>query len=1488
MVIAHALRILQAVNGGLSQRNGLDHIFGNAIANSINRAPGHNTAAAHAIVLHQPQLIQNAVEAHTIQHAVGGAGQSHQAIGLGDLQQSAGVHIQQVQGVLAGVIVQNQDIHQAVEIVVSHVSRHLGGISHTQGLASSLSGVVPVALAIGVITVDDAGVTIVVSSDEINGGRCHSSLGHIAQVDVEPVAIAAVGRDVVISVEGTGNVHNDDLTASFQTTARGSDGRSTFCDSGDHTVFVHSGNIFVGRFPSQGTNIIGQVPGQSVGGQCLLLVGAHDYLLLRKNNSGNLGGFGQRILAIEHQQAHILAVPSHRRSGVGPIGGVNGQQLAAVAVVVCPVDDAVSFAIGHGLAIVGSGGLFIGIEDVDGIALSIGNRDQLVGLQIHFVQAAVVILGGVQLAIDEGHGPRHTILAAVIPQLSQLAGEQVDGVQAAGIVFTVIGSQVHLAGGLIKGHIHHIQTDVADLSAAPDTGRHVQEVTAGIHREDVAVHILSSVQSVVLVHVAGDHGSLSGLLVDGSPAEHGIEAVVGAKILMVHLVSIQRSLIHFRIVGAGLTPGQVIDNLVAAVVTQRNSKLVAQIGDINGNGIGAVFVGSHFHVGVVLIDLSTAGVHGDDCSGVCLSEGQGDVVAIFIGGLHDLGGVQHGSGSIDVDGHLIQQHIGLSALVVDDTGDGQVDHVAIFQIGKIIHIVIGPAVDHGNNRTVAGDVHGLGFFPEISVIQLIAFCVGVDHLQFLSVTHQGNVDLGDGIQCAVAIGGDNVICGVVINVGITCFIIPDGSAGLQIHAGVGVHAQHPVAGANIGPQHVGVLVCGNVADLAQPHAVVIPEAAVEQRRSVPTAVEAHEGQAQGDFALAFQIDKAFHIVAAGEVGVDPFLVGIGQLDGDSNLGGSAGSNSNGIAAESHSGIIQCLVLFSQHVVAVVVNVVFAQQAGAQIVSLFGIGEVVHSEGEAKFAVHIVLQLCLGTLAAFHGQVSLSADGVVRIHQAGTLLTGRSLHIVFAVGDDGNSGAHHQAVHQNADLSLGSVGELLLQVLQYQSGNTGNLRCCHGSTAHQAILAIIIARIDIAAHAGDIRHQAQVRSGAPAGEGAHLATVGIHAVCKVRRNGDGLGLGICHGLTVFQSDQNGGDAGDGLGAILTGVGGGHTEGEDILGYIVPNHDGQSACSLSIGALFTEGDFATADHGNLASYDGIAILIIEVFSVAQVGNHHILQFTCIHQIIQCDVGVLHEHFHRVLVEDLGAVGQLEVVGGDQIVVHGANSQGVGVSSGRGHGAVFDVLGQLHIVAPGGAIRAGAFVTGSHINDHIALSDTLENRVDFLDIGISKAGGATQGHVDNVNAQDHAVLQCLNDAVHASAAARAEHLHGNDLCIGGHTDHTGAFHLIGSGDTGNVAAVIAIDIIMQHISGAGSIVECERNLCTVVQVLCGDLFAIELFQAQIVSIQHFLQPFGIPCSTDRVSCEGRMVQIQTGIQNGNGHALTGVAQILPDSSNIGHQSG
>ena len=817
-----------------------------------------------------------------------------------------------------------------------------------------------------------------------------------------------------------------------------------------------------------------------------------------------------------------------------------------------------------------------------------------------------------------------------------------------------------------------------------------------------------------------------------------------------------------------------------------------------------------------------------------VGEGQSQIVAVLVAGFDNVIGIQFGSGGIDMQGELCQDLLA-GTLIANRTGNGQIYGGTICQrlaigIGEVVQIVIEPGIDEGNHAAITGNIHGLGFLLHQFVMEHVSGFIGIDEAQFFRITHQRNVEFGELIQGAVVVGGNNVVIGGIDHMAVL----------IDLDALVGVQTQDPVGAGDVGPQNVvvfvGKLICHNVFISGCPEAILIPEAIIEEGRCIPATVEAQERQAQRVFTLALQVNKTFHIVAAGEIGIDPLLVRIGQINGDGDSCSAACSHGNRVLIKRDSAVIQSTVGLGQEVqagICFISDIVFTQQAGRQCISLCRITVVMNSEGEGILAVLAVTQLRLGAITGGNGQIGTGSDGSLNINQAGALLTGRCFQ-TGSIVNDRHSSAHQQAVDHGAQLITGGSGHFSPQILQQQCGHTGNLRCCHGSTGHNAVLAVIVAGVDVTAHTGHIGQQTQIGRNTPTGEGADLTAMAVSTKAGSIRHIHLLVSSVCHLLTILQGDQRNGNGGINLVALFIGDAGEQTEGEDIFRNIVPNQHANRACILGIEGLVAKGGGTTANHGNLAFDDAIAVFIIEIGLFAQARHNDVL-YGVTGQDLQVVVQVAIVVLYALHVEDSGAVRQGKVRSVNFHIVHTGDGQNVHISGRRRNGCIIDVLGGLHVRTVGRTIGAGGFVTGSNFNDHVGLTDAFKNTVDLFQFGGGEACGATQRHIDHVNTQDHAVFQRCNDVIHVGAAGLAiEDLHGDDLGIGSHTHNTGTVYRVCRSNTGNVGAMVANAVIVGNIGVAHGIVKGKRNLCIIVKLFTGQRAVEQRFTVQIMVIQ------------------------------------------------------
>ena len=1371
-------------------------------------------------------------------------------------------------------------IHGAGGVIVGHVEGDLVGrdaIAQGHGLIGGQ--VVGPELAIAVIAIDLAFVAVVIGTDEIHGAHASGGIDiHVSQVQVEPGAVDhlafGVHCVVVVAIDMAVNIDHADDAGSRQLAAGGGDLHIAIGNSGNNTVF-NGGDGLVSRAPGHLAH--GCVPRQRGGHQSLLLAHLHLQAVVIQDQHLSALGFGQCIVSLlQDEQTDHFGVAGHGERGHFEVinftvGKVDLQEGRAGVAVMCPVDAVIGFAVGHGLSVVGSAGQH------DIVFLVVQQGDYFVIL-IQLAHTTAIPQAHIQLAVDISNAPG-AIVGIIGHQGFHLTGQQVHGSQHDGFHFVApiilhgtLVQHIHGIGSIIEGHIQQIGAQIADLVTVPQAGLHPDQVAASVNCEDQAVNIVSGSDGVVLHVVAGLLGQSGGLLVDGLPAVHVVVVAHHGVVGIVDTVAVQSALFQFgHIVGNGKL--DVVDAFVCAVVAQDDGHIGAVISDVKQHIPGVILVTSE--VETIQLGIQVAGTGGVGQNHISqagnVGNSQVNIVSAVLSELFHI--LQHRGGNVHGDGNLDGVKlidINTAVLIVGHGLDGQShlsaigQHVAL-SIGEVIHGVAGPAVNTGIHDAVCKQVQSLLAEGIFHTAQHIALSIREGVSNDAGITHQGQVNVRQTVQIAVAIGGDDIVTGVVHSLGVVI--------------GVGIDTQDPVGLAQRGPDDMLRLVISGHSALV-PEVLFVPVAAVEDGSFVPVAVEAHVRQAQVHAALfSGQVNETFHIAAVFEVLFEPCLVVIGQGHDHLHLSGAVGGNGDGIGVKS-DGAGQFTVGAVHELHAIVVINLFSQQAAADSVGLFLAGQVVDAEAESVLAglLSIIAQLDLGLGGAkaltLNGQVSAGGNSANGVDQTGTLLTGRSLHAGDGI-DNGNSGAHQQCVCHNTALVIIQVGEVLTQVLQHQGGDTGHLRSSHGGTAHQAVLAIVVSRHDVSTDASQVGQQAQVGGNAPAGELTHLAAGLIGNQAGLSGNDHGVLFSSSHSSAVFQGDQDTGH--DGLG----NAGEIHVEVRNGTGHIVNDQNTRSAALGSILHFFHEGDVTTGDQSDLTG--DINALIVGFFT--QAGHENIFQLAQF-----CQSGEQGDTV-GIIVADLNTIFAIgEVSRFYHSVVDTGHHGAVDVSTGGVNGAVVGVRSGVQVQAPGVHQAAGVFVTGSDGQDHILLADALK---DFVNdgAGAGKARRGAQGHVNNVTVQEQSVFQRSDNAIHHGAGITKD-LHDDDLGIGSHTDGVNAFHTVGAGDTGNMGTVITLGIpgVISAQIPVG-IVESKRNLTGVIQILSIDLIA--LIGHHLVSIQVF-QNAGDLLNAQRSSgqfgnlCECGVIQVQAGVDDGDTHAGAGVTAISPNGGHAGHLAG
>ncbi len=604
-----------------------------------------------------------------------------------------------------------------------------------------------------------------------------------------------------------------------------------------------------------------------------------------------------------------------------------------------------------------------------------------------------------------------------------------------------------------------------------------------------------------------------------------------------------------------------------------------------------------------------------------------------------------------------------------------------------------------------------------------------------------------------------------------------------------------------------------------------------------------------------------------------------------------------------------------------------EQVGRQEILLLPVGQVVDGEAEGVFTgavgVGFQLNLDLAVCPGFggiglHPDIRACTNGGAHIGKAcaltenGVILPCLTLH--------GSGGGHQEALNQNTAADSGFLAEFILpDILGHNAGQTGKLRCSHGSTGVQRICRArghAVHGIDVAAGGNNLRLHLQRARHAPCGEIAHadvLQTGSAHA--GILRNvhlagivqhialfiGDGRGHGTDSSTGTHADDDQG--VGQGvLGQI-------HADG---LFIVVANHGGNCAILDGVLTLLIEAQ-RLAGVGTTVTDGNFALQRIaqsrKIFLIAIAVNENILLLTS--QRGQRFIGVGHTGGagNRLRIEDV-AVTDLEIVAHIAIVVRRSHGQTVGIRAGVSNGIGRDIVRQQ--VALGILTGVGcpvAIVTHGNGENGVGGSQQIHNL--SIAIGTGETGcSRTQRQVDRVTVQQDGIFNSSHIVRAVRPLQNAEDLHHQNLGIGGIALNIAGLQrpvisalaigniAVGGGDTGNVRAVgalliqrvVVVDVLMTTSNGV-HIVEAKGYLHIPVHCLGAEsfnpltgielghngrqFFGIQQIQAlEVFFLGHFLC-FGIQLQgiSKGISIKTLVLHIQTGIDNGNSLTCTGV---------------
>ena len=280
--------------------------------------------------------------------------------------------------------------------------------------------------------------------------------------------------------------------------------------------------------------------------------------------------------------------------------------------------------------------------------------------------------------------------------------------------------------------------------------------------------------------------------------------------------------------------------------------------------------------------------------------------------------------------------------------------------------------------------------------------------------------------------------------------------------------------------------------------------------------------------------------------------------------------------------------------------------------------------------------------------------------------------------------------------------------------------------------------------------------------------------------------------------------------------------------------------------------------------------------------------------------------------GEIAELQRHAGLARVVNGSDGKRVREGTRGTDGVLLDIIrvdvAVRHVAVVRGVVP-GIGVAGGNGNDHAFFNQEVHYSFVTVREGPACHTG-TQGQVGRIGAQDDGVFD-RDHVVGIGSAARAEHLHRQDLRIRGHALYADgvkrqtvtAVHrdvLVGSRDTRHVRAVVAAGVLMVDAEAAVYVVIAVSHLGIAVCLAAGDgyvqliryfvdLVGGQQIQGSDVFVDaHFL--LGRVLSQrifEGSGVKGQMLGVDTGIDDGNSAAGAGIT-FGPGNVRAGHQSG
>ena len=548
---------------------------------------------------------------------------------------------------------------------------------------------------------------------------------------------------------------------------------------------------------------------------------------------------------------------------------------------------------------------------------------------------------------------------------------------------------------------------------------------------------------------------------------------------------------------------------------------------------------------------------------------------------------------------------------------------------------------------------------------------------------------------------------------------------------------------------------------------------VDDVLGVPVADEAHVGQ--GQIGLGRISGREL------EPALDP--VGVTGLrgDGPGDVGGAVGRNRHGVGRGGRllagrargQRVLTAVILIDDAGLAGGEGLRLVTEVGEDDVDLAGRGDLLES----------------GVGLAVDRRQDAGLGGTVDLGEAGADLTGSQRHTVGVREDLG--GVRHRGAQGGVRCDTGEARVGLLEGLQHEGRQSGDVRGGHRGTRHDAVLVVVEGRVDRSADAGDLRLEVEVRGGTPRGEARGEQRIGVvdqlvglgeldrHLFAGLHDVGELLAVVMSHAR-----DRDGGafdtcHAGD----VVPAAG------------IVEDDDTGRTLGDGVLHLVGEGDLTALDEGPVALDLGG-----DLVGLADAGSD---------QRVSLEVGGA----SLLLVSNVGGAalpGGLR--GSDDLVdvVDGGDGPCGRGSCGATESSVVEEPEGVDLVALGGGRQA---VVAGGDDDLDAGVLGVGDGEGLTLVGGVHAIGRAEGHVDDVGAASHRFLDGGDDVIGVGRSGLGgivgEHLHGEQLGLGGGAvdasigDGVSVSPTVGSHDAGNVHAVLGGSGVLGVVVAVGEVV-------------------------------------------------------------------------------------